>query len=189
MNLDQKVQNEISSLSEVVSALKSGKYEEVLSQSDNLFISLDEFTPYATWNKQRYTRNCIARNEDFELILLCWEEGQKTAIHCHNEQECWVKVIQGSFVEDLFAFPEKNQQLKFAGRVRVSQNEVTTIDNTELLHSLENTNKGRSMSLHLYMKPITKCRVFNANTKKLEIKSLCYDTLEGKPFEDSRQLT
>jgi predicted metal-dependent enzyme (double-stranded beta helix superfamily) len=66
--------------------------------------------------------------------------------------------------------------------VYVAQNEVTTIEDSNTYHSLENTYKGRSISLHLYMKPIVKCNVYNQATNQLECKYLTYDTFEGEVF-------
>ena len=62
----------------------------------------------------------------------------------------------------------------------VLQNQVTTINDSCTYHSLENTYHGRSLSLHLYMKPIYECTVFNQETNQIETKSLFYDTFEGK---------
>ena len=63
---------------------------------------------------------------------------------------------------------------------QVSQNQVTIIDDKDTYHTLENISQGRSISLHLYMKPILECGVFDQKTNQLEIKSLTYDTFEGK---------
>jgi cysteine dioxygenase len=176
---------QISSLDELISALNLGHYQDVLNQSNDLKISASEIEPYTSWNQNRYTRNCIARNEDFELILLCWEEGQKTAIHCHNQQECWVKVVRGNFAEYLYEYDDDNKYMNLIKKDHVGQNEVTTVENSNTYHSLENTHQGRTISLHLYMKPILKCNVFNHKTNQLERKSLTYDTLEGEIFMKS----
>jgi hypothetical protein len=37
------------------------------------------------------------------------------------------------------------------------------------------------MSLHLYMKPIAKCRIYDRETSEIKMVSLSYDTLDGKP--------
>ena len=180
MSEEKGALTKISSLDGLVSALKSGLYQEALSQSYNLKITESEIKPYITWNSNRYTRNCIARDVHFELILLCWEKGQKTAIHCHNEQECWVKVIRGDFEECLYEFDEEMNLMNYIKTDHVLQNQVTTINDSCTYHSLENTYHCRSLSLHLYMKPIYECTVFDQETNQIETKSLFYDTLEGK---------
>ena len=36
----------------------------------------DDWKQYALFNKHKYARNLIEINENFELLLLCWEPGQ-----------------------------------------------------------------------------------------------------------------
>lgn len=180
MILKKNATKKISTLEHLISALKLGQHDDVLTQSFDLVIPLEELQPYISWNPNRYTRNCIVRNEDFELILLCWEKGQKTAIHCHNDQECWVKVIRGDFEECLYEYDEAMNLMSYTKTDQVSQNQVTITDDKDIYHTLENISQGRSISLHLYMKPILECGVFNQKTNQLETKTLVYDTLEGK---------
>ncbi len=73
-------------------------------------LPIAEFEKYATWSETCYTRNCIAENEDFELILICWEKGQATAIHDHGGEECWVYFVEGEFRENIYT-QEKEGEL------------------------------------------------------------------------------
>jgi cysteine dioxygenase len=157
------------SLKDVVGALKSGNFNEVLSQIEDIKLSPSEFEPYMFWGPNHYTRNCIAHNKEFELILLCWEEGQKTAIHCHDDQECWVKVLEGSFEETLYSHNVETDELKQISQEEVGVNEVTNVESSLIFHTLENTHNGRAMSLHLYMKPIEQCQMFNEKSQEVEI--------------------
>ena len=181
MSKDTINQKRISTLDEMVRLLKMGDYEPVLSDAEYTMFSIDELLPYINWNQNRYTRNCIAHDEYFELVLLCWEQGQKTAIHCHNEQECWVKVVSGCFAEELYKLDESTGEMKYLTTEILSQDEVTAVEDASIFHNLANINRGRSMSLHLYMKPIVECRIYDEATSELKNVSLSYDTLGGKP--------
>ena len=46
-------------------------------------------------------------------------------------------------------------------------------------HSLENMSNKRSMSLHLYAKPIRNCNLFDEKTGKFVNKDLVYDTVSS----------
>jgi len=165
----------------MVCLLEKGDYEPVLSEAEHTMFSMDELAPYIHWNLKRYSRNCIARDEYFELVLLCWEQGQKTAIHCHNKQECWVKVVSGSFSEEQYRLNESTGEMKYITTDILSQHEVTSVEDASVFHNLTNISSGRSMSLHLYMKPIEECRIYDKETSELKMVSLCYDTVGGKP--------
>src|SRR5919109_210188 len=43
-----------------------------------------------TWDRQHYIRNLIDRTSMYELIAICWEIGQISAIHDHDDQHCWM---------------------------------------------------------------------------------------------------
>lgn len=180
MFFEQKAVEKIESLKDLTEALLDGSYADVLNQADDINIPLSDFDKYTFWNENHYTRNCIAKDDFFELILLCWELGHKTKIHCHNQQECWVKVIEGGFSESVYEQAEESDQMQFVSTDIVSQNEVTTVENHDVFHSLENINRGRSMSLHLYMKPITHCMYFDEESRNLRKVELSYYSFRGE---------
>src|SRR5271154_2763589 len=55
-------------------------------------------TPYLLWNRERYARNLLYRDDFFEVMALCWLPHQRTPIHSHNGQLGWVTVLQGELV-------------------------------------------------------------------------------------------
>ncbi len=63
----------INTLSEFIEKLDESKIKSFPKIIKALTIPFSEFEKYATWNKERYTRNCISRTAAFELILLCWD--------------------------------------------------------------------------------------------------------------------
>ena len=109
------------------------------------------------------------------MILLCWEEGQITPIHDHGGEECWVKVIEGEFRETIYKEDEIGG-LTFVKSAVSKENAVTYMKDFMGFHSLENLSKKRSMSLHLYAKPIRKCRAFDEKTKTFVDRTLTYCT-------------
>ena len=179
MLFDKTEKIKITTLDLLIEALFDGEFDEVIDQSKDFKFSQTDLEKFAHWNKNHYTRNCIARNDSFELILLCWEPGHKTAIHCHNEQECFVNVVMGGFKEVIYSFDKESEKFIAVETKALTKHEITSVDDQTLFHRLENTYKGRSMSLHLYMKPIEKCRFFNEETDKLQTVVLSDYSFEG----------
>ena len=99
--------------------------------------------------------NCIVNTEKFELILLCWEQGQITPIHDHGGEECWVKVINGEFRETIYKV-NKLGELNVIKTIISQVNEVTYMKDFMGFHSLENVSKKRSMSPSYVCKTYTK---------------------------------
>ena len=92
----------IESISDLIQQLSNCKKEAIKGIIDRLKIPISEFEKFAAWDETHYTRNCIARTENFELLLLCWQAGQETPVHSHNDQDCWVFLIEGNITENQY---------------------------------------------------------------------------------------
>lgn len=176
LNSDKKVSKNIHSISELVIALSEGERTTYSNIIHSLDIPLEDFKNYASWSLDCYTRNCIFECEKYELILLCWEPEQKTPIHDHGGEECWVRVIQGELKEVIFKIDEGDQ-------LRSVKSEVSKINDVSYMidfmgvHSLQNNTKQRSMSLHLYAKPIKTCNKYDEALGEWVNKTLSYTTI------------
>ena len=135
-----------------------------------------ELSKYTSWSEDYYTRNCIVNTEKFELILICWCKGHKTPIHDHGGEECWVKVISGQLEEVIYKKNE-NDELSVLKTLVSKTNQVTFMKDFLGFHSLENVSKERSMTLHLYAKPIRKCNIFDKDLNRFINKDMNYDTI------------
>lgn len=173
------IEQERSELGQIIKLISNSDFSNVIELTKNIDVPMEQLEPYMFWDEDAYTRNCIARSDNFELLVLCWDEGQGTAIHCHDDQECWVKVIEGTFSEKMYSFDEKNSVLKHLSSAYLEENETTYIEDQSLYHSLENTSQGRGATLHFYMNPINKCTVYNKTKNCFEEKNLRYHSIEG----------
>ena len=163
-------------LNELITALSEEERTTYNHIIRSIKLKATAFEEYASWSKECYTRNCIVDQEKFELILICWCEGHGTPIHDHDGEECWVKVIEGEFKEIIYKENELGE-LNAIKTVISKPNEVSYMNNFMGFHALENLSKKRSMSLHLYAKPIRKCRIYDEASKTFVHKELDYDTI------------
>lgn len=44
-------------------------------------------------------------------MILCWNEGQSSAIHDHADSHCFLKVLKGDLMEVKFAFPQSDTSI------------------------------------------------------------------------------
>ena len=165
----------LQSLNDLISTLSEGERTTYNHIIHSLQLEPNAFEKYANWSKDCYTRNCIADTEKFELILICWCAGHQTSIHDHGGEECWVKVVEGEFKETIYKQDEVGA-LKLTKTKFSKKNDVTYMKDFMGFHRLENSANKRSMSLHLYAKPIRSCNVFNEVSKTFVHKELDYDT-------------
>jgi len=171
-NTTTKIPSTLTNLISDLSEANSSTYNTLIHAVN---FNADDFKASALFSEDCYTRNCIVDNEKYELILICWCEGQKTPIHDHGGEECWVKVIEGEFEENVYKKNNKGE-LNLVRSAISKPNQVTYMKDFMGFHSLQNMSNKKAMSLHLYAKPIRKCNIFNEETKTLQNKELTYDT-------------
>lgn len=176
MNSNEQSPIIIQSVSELITSLSEEdctKYTEIFRLIN---LPSSAFSPFHSWSSESYTRNCIVENEKFELILICWETGQFTPIHDHAGEQCWVKVIQGELKETIYKVDKVGELNPVKSTVSKTGDASYMIDFMGY-HRLENLHNKRSMSLHLYAKPIRNCQLFDESSRKFVRKELAYDTV------------
>ena len=166
----------VQSLNELVTALSEGERTTYNNIIRSMNIPSSVFNNYCSWSDDSYTRNCIVDNEKFEVILLCWEPGQKTPIHDHGGEECWVAVIEGEFKETIYQL-NNDDELKVVKSAIAKTNDVTYMIDFMGFHRLENLSNKRSMSLHMYAKPIRSCNMYDEKSGKIISRELVYTTV------------
>jgi len=61
-----------------------------------LRVTPGELTRYQHWSDERYTRTRFYQGDRFEILVLCWKEGQASPIHDHANSICTMVVLQGA---------------------------------------------------------------------------------------------
>lgn len=171
----------LTSLEELLEILPKCSGSEFVQIAKKLNLQSEEFEPYSFWDKETYTRNCVSRNEDYELILLCWEPGQETPVHDHNGEECWVYALKGDMEEIRYQDSTKaTERITESKRSKMLEGSVAYMDDNLGYHSLHNRTQERALTLHLYMKPIDSCKIYDTAEGAFIRKDMQYDTKDGR---------
>ena len=170
-----KTQAHIHTLINVLSESSKEDYTEILLNFN--FKNID-FSKIEYWEPQCYTRNCFYKDDNFELILICWDKGQQTAIHDHDGEDCWVYLLEGEIEEDFYRLND-NKQLEFCATSVLEKGQVTKSDKLSGFHRLRNNKINRALSLHVYAKPIEQSLTYDENLRRLVDKKLKYDTYKS----------
>ena len=171
---EQKTLNSFSELIQVLDEVERKNYTTILK---SMQLPKAEFEKFATWSDTCYTRNCVVENENFELILICWEKGQVTVIHDHGGEECWVYFVDGNFKENIYSQKE-NGELTIEKTTNAKPGDIAYMIDFMGFHNLENTSNKRAMSLHLYAKPIKNCNVYDSKKNEFFSKEMSYDNVQ-----------
>jgi len=158
------VKGSITSVQELILALEEGPGQDgYLSILKRLEIPVRDLVPLCTWHQKHYTRNCLSRNADFELFLICYEKGQRTSIHDYDSQEAWVHPVSGEVTEERFALGP-NGALRLVNSTVLRPPTFSYMHNGSSVHRYVNTHDGRSITLNLYAKPLRKWKVYDETT-------------------------
>lgn len=169
----------INSVESLLSELKNADSDDYVAIAKNIAIHLTDFQKYISWDPDVYTRNCIEHNDDFELILICWKPSDHTAIHNHNDQRCWVYQVAGEMIEERFVEDEDGSLVK-EHEMALKSGKLTYMHDSMGYHSLSNNTSENAITLHLYIKPIGECKVFDEEKQKFQTVEVDYHTIDGK---------
>jgi len=157
--------------------------------------------PYIFFAAGAYTRNLIYRDDLFEVMAICWEPGQKTAVHTHNGQICWMITQCGNLgVVDykwLGCDHPENQnvvgldclagsdhtRLEIVREIEAcASGPVITADKLQTIHRLYNLseNSERAVSIHIYSRPIDSCVAFDMERNQCYRRQLGYFSKYGE---------
>ena len=167
--------NEIKSVKELIKALDESVPADRKEIIAKLNLDSKELLNYATWKKQGYTRNCLARSEDYEIILLCWDQKAVTPIHGHGGQDCWVYQVNGKVLEMRFTKNDDND-LQLSEKLILGDGDISYMTDEMGYHLIKNNSKESAMTLHVYAGPIDECEVYcneENNFKCLEMEYDC----------------
>lgn len=125
-----------------------------------------EWQKFAKFDAHRYTRNLVDEgNGKYNLILLCWGEGNGSSIHDHSDSHCFYKMLSGGLTETQYEWPKskkKRAAMTPKQSFSIKENEVGYINDSYGLHRVENkSHTERAVSLHLYSPPFGTCKSFD----------------------------
>eukprot|EP01062_Namystynia_karyoxenos_P017838 TRINITY_DN1660_c0_g2_i1.p1 TRINITY_DN1660_c0_g2~~TRINITY_DN1660_c0_g2_i1.p1 ORF type:complete len:411 (+),score=121.97 TRINITY_DN1660_c0_g2_i1:96-1235(+) len=152
-------------------------------QMSKWFPRIAEYERFIHWDLDdptKYTRNLLFKNENFELILMCWPPHSQSSIHCHDQSSCWVRIVEGEVWEVQYEIPQLDRKfieaqmenptgaigrcgrLKELGDTRLSPGGRTCayVNNTIGVHRVENRSDQPAYTLHCYAPGLRKMKLF-----------------------------
>lgn len=154
---------------------------------------------YAHFRSDAYTRNLIYRDEQLELMALCWSPGQRTVIHTHNGQLGWMAVSQGAVAVVNYKWlgcnAAANQNVAgldcLAGATELDLDRrevqecypggpVNTVDKEQTIHQVVVQGREPALSLHIYSRPIDSCVAFDIENRRCYRRQLSFFSRYGE---------
>ncbi|KAN0023254.1 hypothetical protein ACTFIU_011421 [Dictyostelium citrinum] len=140
----------------------------------------NDWKEYVFYCPYSYSRNLIAKNDMFELMVICWRRGQPSPVHNHEDQRCWMGCVKGQLEETYYVFSDTKST---KGTGLLEQSYTHPIDNGSVgyitdeiaFHRMQSI-ADETISIHLYSKPITECNIYCPEKGTITRKKLGYFT-------------
>jgi cysteine dioxygenase len=162
--------------------------EQLRQFLENTPLHPDSLAPYLTWDRQHYTRNLIDKTPLYELLAICWEVGQFSAVHNHRDQNCWMAVPIGRLLVENFHVVDEDTALGTCSihsteTVEMNGSHPCAVDPLAPVHRVLNPREfnQRAVSVHVYSRPFDTCVVYSAEQGTCGEIQLHYSTAYGKP--------
>jgi cysteine dioxygenase len=163
-----------------------------LSEIENILrsnpVAPETLAPYLNWHRQHYTRNLIDKTPLYELIAICWEEGQGSSIHNHKDQNCWMAVPIGRLLVQNYRVIKQDlaagfSEIEPSDTVEMNPGHPVAVDPEEPVHRVYNPPEfaARAVSLHVYSRPFDSCVVYSQEQRKCGEIKLHYNSEYGVP--------
>lgn len=162
---------------------KNFKSSEVIPFLQSSLIASESLEKYLFWKDGGYTRNLVHKDETFELMVLCWDIGQKAAVHGHEGEKCFTRVERGKlFVHNYHEISRDGDRAVVEMTGKPYESIVGAVDGPADIHSVDNDARfnERAVSLHLYSHPYDECDLYDLETGIVTRRALSYDSIGGK---------
>ncbi|XP_072173673.1 cysteine dioxygenase type 1-like [Diadema setosum] len=141
---------------------------------ENYTSNEDDWSKFAEFDHHRYTRNLVDEgNGRFNLMVLCWGESQGSSIHSHSDSHCFMKILDGTLRETMYAWPDKTKKKVAMTKLATNdyeRDQVAYINDSKGLHRVENpSHSDFACSLHLYSPPFETCKCFDEKTSRTSV--------------------
>ena len=156
-------------------------------------VDAESLNGYCFFSRNHYTRNLIFKNDLFELIAICWDIGQVSMIHNHQDQNCWMSIPVGKLRVQNFRVVEQTPSARYCrleptDSFDIHQALPAEVDPGEPVHQVLNLSEfnERAVSLHIYSRPFDRCLVYSLDTNEYAEIPLHYSSEYGKLCSDER---
>ncbi|MAY83248.1 MAG: hypothetical protein CMP59_03865 [Flavobacteriales bacterium] len=169
--------SEISSIEQLKHNLNMGPgYGGYIDIFKAISIPESDWSSHCKWNDEKYTRNCLTNSDEFELLLMCWQSGQHSAIHSFNFQEGWIKVLKGELTIDTFKIDRESLSCEHEESIVIKEGEYTYLNDNMGFHRVSASAKGQTVSLHLHAERVREWEVFQDCKKEFTKVKPSYDS-------------
>jgi cysteine dioxygenase len=123
---------------------------ELAAHVSQLQLRCEDVADFIRFSERCYQRNLVRSGPWYNVLLLCWKNGQRSPIHDHKGSVCALRVLRGVLTETVFEFTP-NGHVKAIGSRDFAPGSVVASQDSDL-HQVSNLQPGTDdlVTLHVY---------------------------------------
>lgn len=114
------------------------------------------------FSDQGYSRAVLHRTVGWEVLLVGWLPGQRSAPHGHGESHGVTCVLEGTLTEVVYRLAPGGQVMRAEKHLHRADSVFREQPHT--IHHVEHTGRSRTVSLHLYAPPLARMELYEGST-------------------------
>lgn len=138
-----------------------GSLESVKSMLIEMALTCDDVAEHVRFDTGQYQRNLVRAGRWYHLWVLCWKNGQRSAIHDHRGSNCAVQVLRGVATQTVFEFAP-NGDVKAVGSRDLPAGSYILSQDADL-QQISNLQAGDAdlVTLHIYTPPLARMGTYS----------------------------
>jgi cysteine dioxygenase len=117
-------------------------------------ITVGDVEEFLCFSPVRYTRNLVRSGPWYNLLVLCWRNGQRSPIHDHIGSSCGMRILQGVAAETTFEVAPNGHVWAVGTKFHPAETVLGSQDTDK--HQISNLQAGNAdlVTLHIYSPPL-----------------------------------
>lgn len=134
---------------------------DLVARMHRLRVDCDDVANHLCFSERQYMRNLMKAGTWYNIVVLCWKNGQRSPIHDHLGSSCAVRVLRGVATETLFDFAP-NGQIRALSSRDLPAGSVCGSQDTDV-HQVSNLQAGNAdlVTLHVYSPPLAQMGTYS----------------------------
>lgn len=103
-----------------------------------------------SYSDDKYVRTPIFKDQNLEVVVICFAPGQTSTVHDHQGSNCVIRVVRGKMLEQLFK--DNGKDIEFVSNHYLNKDDVSGLDGVAI-HQISNMSKEGTVLLNFYSPP------------------------------------
>ncbi len=134
------------SIQEILNVNNDFENRQIYNILNNFDFSYIDFPKFDLSKNLVYSKFKLYNNINFEIYIIYWHPNQKSKIHDHSKNGCWLKVLEGNLEEHIY-----DLDLNLIKTNKLNKNDIGFMKDDKVgYHSISNNSDNISRTVHIY---------------------------------------